>query len=313
MTRYIVQRLLQSILVMLLVSILVFTLLHLLPGGLVRAQLGPKASPHAVAQLAAQEGLNRPLPVQYGIWLWQALHGNLGFSYKLNSPVSTLLAEYFPRDLLMVGIALFLAIALSIPLGLIQGIRRNRDIDYGLSFLLLALYSMPSFLLGVIGIILFNIEFNLLPPTAIHFGVNFGDSVSALVLPTGTLMLGNVAYFSRYMRSAVIDNLLEDYVRTARSKGAGWGRVLSRHVLRNSMLPTVSLIGISFPYVISGSLIVEALFDFPGTGLLFWNGAQDRDYPVLLGVILLISTAVVVGNLVADLLYMVLDPRIRYA
>jgi peptide/nickel transport system permease protein len=312
MTRYLVVRLFQALIVLLLVSVLVFTLLHLLPGGLVRAQLGPKATPHEVQQLAIQEGLNKPLVVQYGIWLWQALHGNLGFSYKLNSPVSTLLAEFFPRDLLMVGIALFLAIAVSIPLGLLQGIRRNKDVDYAFSFLLLAFYSMPSFLLGVIGIIIFNIEFNLLPPTAIHFGSSLSADVAALVLPVGTLALGNVAYFGRYMRSSVIDNLLEDYVRTARAKGAGWNAVLLRHVLRNSLLPIVSLIGISFPYVISGSLIVEALFDFPGTGLLFWNAAQDRDYPVLLGVILLVSAAVVVGSLVADILYMVLDPRIRY-
>jgi peptide/nickel transport system permease protein len=311
-TRYLMRRLGQAILVLLLVSVLVFSLLHLLPGGLVRAQLGPKASPHEVAQLAIQEGLNKPIFVQYAIWLGNALHGNLGYSYKLNSPVATLLGEYFPRDLLLVGIALFLAIAISIPLGLLQGMRRNRDIDYGLSFLLLALYSMPSFLLGVVGIILFNIEFNVFPPTAIHFGTSFGADASALVLPVGTLMLGNVAYYSRYMRSAVIDNLLEDYVRTAKAKGSSWRRILSRHVLRNSLLPTVSLVGISFPYVISGSLIVEALFDYPGMGLLFWNASQDRDYPVLLGVILLISAAVVVGNLVADILYMVLDPRIRY-
>ncbi|MGH7691516.1 MAG: ABC transporter permease [Candidatus Dormibacteria bacterium] len=312
MTRYLIRRLFQALLVLLLVSILVFTLLHVLPGGLIRAQLGPRASPHEVRVLATQEGLNKPVVVQYLLWLWQALHGNLGFSYKLNSSVSSLLAEYFPRDLLLVGVALFLAIAVSVPLGLLQGARRNKDVDYGLSVALLALYSMPNFLLGAIGIILFNIEFNLLPPTAIKFGTGLGVDISVLVLPVATLMLGNIAYYSRYMRSAVIDNLLEDYVRTARAKGASPARVLLRHTLRNSLLPTVSLIGISFPYVISGSLIVEALFDFPGTGLLFWNAAQDRDYPVLLGVILLISAAVVVGNLLADLLYMVLDPRIRY-
>ncbi|MGH7610912.1 MAG: ABC transporter permease [Candidatus Dormibacteria bacterium] len=312
MTRYLIHRLFQAAIVLVLVSILVFGLLHLLPGGLVRAQLGPRASPHEVAQLARQEGLDKPLVVQYGLWLWQAVQGNLGFSYKQNSSVTSLLAEFFPRDLLLVGISTFLALAISIPLGLLQAARRNRDVDYGLSVVLLAFYSMPYFLLGVIGIILFNIEFNLLPPTAIRFGTGLGPDIAALVLPVLTLMLGSVAYYSRYMRSSVIDNLLEDYVRTARSKGASRNRVLLRHALRNSLLPMVSLVGISFPFVISGSLIVEALFDFPGTGLLFWNAAQERDYPVLLGVILLLSFAVVIGNLIADLLYMVLDPRIRY-
>lgn len=314
MTTYLARRLGQAVvvLVLVLVSVIVFGLLHALPGGLVRAQLGPKASPYAVHQLEIQEGLTKPLPVQYFLWAWQALHGNLGFSYKLNTPVSTLLAEYFPRDLLLTGVALFLAIALSIPLGLLQAARRNKSADYVLSWVLLALYSMPSFLLGVIGIIVLNIELPLLPSTAQQFGRGLGTDVDVLVLPVLALTLGNIAYYSRYIRSAVIDNLLEDYVRTARAKGAPWSRVLVRHVLRNSLLPVVSLIGISFPYIVSGSLIVEALFDFPGMGLLFWDAEQSRDYPVLLGVVLLVSVAVVVGNLLADVAYAALDPRIRY-
>jgi len=313
MTAYLVRRLGQALVVLVFVSIVVFGLLHSLPGGLVRAQLGPKATPFAVHQLALQEGLTKPVIVQYLIWAWHALQGNLGFSYHLNRSVATLLAEYFPRDLLLVGTAMFFAVALSIPLGLLQGYRRNRDVDYALSGLMLTFYSMPSFLLGVIGIIVFNIRFDVFPSTAQNFGASLGTDVSVLVLPVGTLTLANVAYFSRYVRSSVIDNLVEDYVRTARAKGAGRSRVLVRHVLRNSMLSTVTMVGISFPYVVSGSLIIEALFDFPGMGLLFWQAAQTRDYPVLLGVVLLVSVTVVIGNLLADILLMVLDPRIRYA
>ncbi|MHB1597855.1 MAG: ABC transporter permease [Acidimicrobiales bacterium] len=312
MTAYLARRLGQAVVVLLLVSLIVFGLLHALPGGLVRAQLGPKASPYAVHQLAVQEGLTKPLPVQYLVWLGHALQGNLGFSYKLNTPVSTLLGEYFPRDLLLTGAAIAFAIAVSVPLGALQAYRRNKGVDYAFSGVLLALYSMPSFLLGVIAIIVLNIELPLLPSTAQQFGQGFGTDVKVLVLPVLTLMLGNIAYYSRYVRSSVIDNLLEDYVRTARAKGAPWSRVLVRHVLRNSLLPVVSLIGISFPYVVSGSLIVEALFDYPGMGLLFWDAEQSRDYPVLLGVVLLVSVAVVVGNLLADLAYAALDPRIRY-
>lgn len=313
MIAYLARRIGQAVVVLLLVSLIVFGLLHALPGGLVRAQLGPKASPYAVHQFALQEGLLRPLPVQYAVWLGHALQGNLGFSYKLNTPVSTLLGEYFPRDLLLTGAAIALAIAVSVPLGVMQAYRRNKGTDYALSGALLALYSMPSFLLGVITIIVLNIELPLLPSTAQQFGQGFATDVKVLVLPVLTLMLGNIAYYSRYIRSSVIDNLLEDYVRTARAKGAPWSRVLVRHVLRNSLLPVVSLIGISFPYVVSGSLIVEALFDYPGMGLLFWDAEQTRDYPVLLGVVLLVSVAVVVGNLLADLAYAALDPRIRYA
>ncbi len=312
MASYLLRRLGQAIVVLLFVSLIVFGLLHALPGGLVRAQLGPKASPFAVHQLSVAEGLTKPLPVQYLVWLGHALEGNLGFSYKQNTPVSTLLAEYFPRDLLLTGTAIFLAVMLSIPLGVLQGVRRNKAADYSLSWLLLAVYSMPSFLLGVIGIILLSITVPLLPSTAQNFGQGLATDFRVLVLPVATLTLGNIAYYSRYVRASVIDNLLEDYVRTARAKGAGPPRVLIRHVLRNSLLPVVSLIGISLPYVVSGSLIVEALFDFPGMGLLFWDAQQARDYPVLLGIVLLVSASVVVGSLVADLAYAALDPRIRY-
>jgi len=312
MTGYVLRRLGQAVVVMVIVSIVVFGILHALPGGLVRAQLGPRATAYSVHQLTVQEGLDKPLVVQYGIWAWHALQGRLGFSYKLNTPVSTLLGEYFPRDLLLTGAAIALAIAVSVPLGALQAYRRNKGVDYAFSGVLLALYSMPSFLLGVIAIIVLNIELPLLPSTAQQFGQGFGTDAKVLVLPVLTLMLGNIAYYSRYVRSSVIDNLLEDYVRTARAKGAPWSRVLVRHVLRNSLLPVVSLIGISFPYVVSGSLIVEALFDYPGMGLLFWDSEQSRDYPVLLGVVLLVSVAVVVGNLLADLAYAALDPRIRY-
>lgn len=312
MTAYLARRVGQALVVLFLVTLIVFGLLHALPGGLVRAQLGPKASPYEVHQLSIQEGLTKPLPLQYLVWLGDAVRGNLGFSYKLNTPVSTLLAEYFPRDLLLTGVAIALAIAVSIPLGVLQGFRRNKGVDYAFSGALLALYSMPSFLLGVIAIVVLNIQLGLLPSTAQQYGQGFGTDVRVLVLPVLTLMLGNVAYYSRYVRSSVIDNLLEDYVRTARAKGAGWTRVLVGHVLRNSLMPVISLVGISFPYVVSGSLIVEALFDYPGMGLLFWDAEQSRDYPVLLGVVLLVSVAVVVGSLLADLAYALLDPRIRY-
>jgi len=309
---FMVRRVGQAVVVLLFVSLIVFGLLHALPGGLVRAQLGPRATAFAVHQFTVREGLTKPIPVQYALWLGNVLHGNLGFSYKLNSPVSTLIAEYFPRDLLLAGTAIFLAIAISIPLGILQGARHNKSADYGISWALLGVYSMPSFLLGVILIIIMNIELPLLPSTALKFGQSFGTDVRVMILPILTLTLGNIAYYSRYVRSSVVDNLLEDYVRTARAKGAGERRILTRHVLRNSLLPVVSLIGMSLPYVVSGSLIVEALFDYPGMGLLFWDAEQTRDYPVLLGVVLILSAAVVVGNLLADLAYAALDPRIHY-
>lgn len=302
----------QALIVLVLVTVIVFGLLHALPGGLVRSQLGPKASHFAVHQLTVQEGLTKPVPVQYGIWFWQLLHGNLGYSFSKNTPVASLLALYFPRDLLLAGTSLVATIILSIPLGLLQGARRNRPLDYGISSSLLTVYSMPTFLLGAILILVFGIMLGILPPNATAFGQGIGTDVRVLVLPIATLAIGNIAYFSRYVRSSVIDNLSEDYVRTARAKGVPAHRILARHVLRNSLLPFVSVVGISLPTIVSGALIVEVLFSYPGMGLLFWTSEQHRTYPMLLGIVLLLTAAVVIGNLLADIVYAALDPRIRY-
>lgn len=302
----------QTIVVMLIVSLLVFLLLHALPGGLIRSQLGLRATPLAVHQLTVQEGLNKPLPVQFGIWLWRALQGNFGYSYKLNQSVGSLMGEYVPRTMLLVGSSLLLSVIIAVPLGILQASRRNKPDDHVASAVMLTFYAAPVFLLGVALIIVFNLWLRVLPSTASDYGTSFVVDLRDLALPVLTLCLGNVSYFSRYMRSQAIDNLLEDYVRTARAKGASHRRVLTRHVLRNSLSSTVTMVGLSLPVVISGALVIEELFNYPGVGLLFYNASQDRDFPVLLGVVLLVTAATVVGNLVADIAYAALDPRIRY-
>ena len=311
MSGYYLRRLVQAAVVMFIVSVIVFGLLHSLPGGLVRAQLGPKATTYAVHQITLQEGLNKPLPVQFGLWLWHALHGNLGFSYKLNQSVASLLGEFVPRTLLLVGSSMFLALAIAVPMGLIQGLRRDHLDDQAMTAVMLVFYTTPSFLLGSMLIVLLSIWTNVAPSTASDFGTGLGADVRGLMLPVLTLCLGNVSYFSRYMRSATIDSLLGDYVRTAKAKGVSTRRLLAHHVLRNAFSSTITLLGLSLPYVLSGSLIIEALFNFPGVGLLFWNAAQDRDFPVLLGVVLVVTLSTGIGNLLADIGYAWLDPRVR--
>jgi peptide/nickel transport system permease protein len=311
-TAYLIRRCAQAVLVMLIVSVIVFILLHALPGGLVRAQLGPRASAYSVLQLERAEGLLKPLPVQFGIWLLHLVEGNFGFSYKLNQPVGELLVHYLPRTLLLVGISSVLTVAIGVPMGLWQGYRRNRPDDHVLSASMLILYAMPDFLLGVILIILLSLDLPVLPSTASAFGTSLPTDVLVLVLPIATLTLGNVSYYSRYMRSSVIDNLLEDHVRTARAIGNSPHGVLMKHVLRNSLSSTITNLGLTLPYVFSGALIVEELFNFPGIGLLFWNASQDRDYPVLLGVVLVVTASTVVGSLLADIGYAIMDPRVRY-
>lgn len=312
MLGYIVRRCGQAVVVVLLVTVITFVLLHALPGGLVRAQLGAKASPFAVHQLTKQEGLTKPLVVQYWVWLSNLAQGNLGFAYQRETPVSTLIGENISRTLILAGSALLLAVLFAVPLGLLQGARRNRPLDYGLSGFLLTAYSTPYQFLGVILILIFAVHLTLLPSTATNFGHGFGTDVKVLALPVLTLFLGNIAYFSRYVRSSVIDNLGEDYVRTARAKGVSRTRILVRHVLRNSLLPFVSAVGLSIPTLVSSTLVVEVLFSYPGLGTLFWEAQQSRTYTLLLGILIVVTLLVVVGNLLADLAYAALDPRIRY-
>ncbi len=312
MTAYLVRRTGHALIVLLGVSIIVFVLLHLLPGGPARASLGLRANPASIAAFNKLYGLNEPLPVQYVVWLGQLLQGNLGFSYKLNQGVDSLLAENIPRTLVLAGSATILAIIVAIPLGVYQAARRNSPEDYVLTSLSFIFYSMPSFFLGLVLIIVLSDVLPLFPSTGPTATAPLLSQLANLVLPVLTLTLITVALFSRYMRSSMLDNLAEDYVRTAAAKGAGRLRILFRHVLPNALLPIITLVGLSLPGVLGGALIVESLFNYPGMGLLFWNAAQTEDFPVMLGTSLVIGVGVVAGSLLADILYGIADPRVRY-
>ncbi len=313
MTGYLIRRVIQAAVVVVGVTIIVFILLHLLPGGPARAVLGQRATRVAIAAFNKEYGLNKPLPVQYATWMSQLARGNLGFSFKLNQSVDSLLSENMPRTAVLVGISTLLAILIGVSLGIWQSIRRNRVDDYVLTGWAFLFYAMPTFFLGLILIIVFSATLQWLPPTGPDGTVPLWDQMANLVLPVATLTLVYVAFFSRYMRSSMLENMVQDYVRTARSKGAGSLRVLFRHVLRNALIPIVTLLGLSLPGIISGALVTEALFNYPGMGLLFWNAAQQQDYPILLGVTLITGVATVLGSLCADILYAAVDPRIRYA
>jgi peptide/nickel transport system permease protein len=246
------------------------------------------------------------------VWISQVLRGNLGFSYKLNQSVVSLLAENIPRTLVLTGSATVIAIGIAVPLGLLQAARRNKPADYVLTGFAFIFYSMPSFFLGLVLIIVFSDVLPILPSTGPMATAPLASQILNLVLPVATLTLVTVALFSRYMRSASLDNLAEDYVRTAKAKGASILRVLFRHVLPNSLLPVITLVGLSLPGILGGALIVESLFNYPGMGLLFWNAAQTEDFPVMLGTTLVVGLGVVLGSLLADILYGVTDPRVRY-
>ena len=311
MTAFLIRRVLHALIVLFGVSLIVFLLLHLLPGGPARASLGLRANPASVRAFNAQYGLDQPLPVQYLVWISQVLRGNLGFSYKLNQSVDSLLAESIPRTLVLTGTATIIAIGVALPMGVIQAVRRNSAADYVLTGFAFIFYSMPSFFLGLALIIVFSDVIPILPPTGPTATAPLVSQIPNLVLPVATLALITVALFSRYMRSASLDNLAEDYLRTARAKGASSRRVLFRHLLPNALMPIITLVGLSLPGILSGALIIESLFNYPGMGLLFWNAAQTEDFPVMLGTSLVVGLGVVGGSLLADILYGVADPRVR--
>ncbi len=313
MTRYLIRRCAQAVLVLLLVTIVVFGLSKLLPGGPARAILGVHATPTNIAAFNRANGLDGPAPAQYWHWLTGVLSGNLGFSYVLNQPVSSLLAQRLPKTALLAGVSVLLAVLVAVPVGLYQAVRRNRVDDYALTTVTFTLYSTPAFWLALLLIDAFSVRIHLFPAEAPQgsFSAILSDP-SAMVLPVLTIALVTIAAFSRYIRSSVLDELAQDYVRMARSKGAGRPHILLAHVLRNSVSPVVTLLGLSLPFILSGTLISEQVFNYPGVGLLFFNAAVSQDYPVELGVVLLVGVATVAGSLLADIAYAMLDPRVRY-
>lgn len=313
MTGYLVRRCALSVLVILGVTVVVFILVHLLPGGPARAILGERASKQALEDFDRAYGLTKPLPAQYVIWLSHLIHGNLGYSYKLSQSVDALLVENLPRTAVLVGTSTLLAVILGVGLGVWQAVRRSHLDDYILTGWSFIFYAMPNFFLGLILIIIFSVALQWLPPLGPNGTAPLFDQLRNLVLPIATLTLPYLAFFSRYARSSVLENLVQDYVRTAKSKGVGGPRTVLRHVLPNALIPIITLVGLSLPWIISGALVTEALFNYPGMGLLFWNATQNQDYPVMVGVTLVAGTVTALGSLAADIIYAVVDPRIRYA
>src|SRR5215471_6266082 len=313
---FLIRRVLQSVIVVLIVTLITFALLRSIPGNPAIAVMGPTAyrNPAAIAQFNKQYGFDLPWYRQYLLWLGHLLRGDLGFSWRLNQSVASLLASRISKTIILVGISTILALVLAIPIGIIQAVRRNKLTDHAFNAFSTIFYATPAFLIGIILILVFAIKFPILPPEGPQ-GEGFGavlTNFNAMILPITSLALLTIALFSRYMRSSVLDNLTEDYVRTARAKGASERRVLIKHVLRNSLIPIATLIGLSIPGILAGALITEAVFNYPGMGYLFYQSAQSQDYPVLLGFTVVVAVATVVGSLLADIAYAVLDPRVRY-
>jgi peptide/nickel transport system permease protein len=310
---YLTRRLLQAVVVIFIVTVAIFCLLHALPGGPARGILGPQATAQQIAEFNHQQSLDKSLPVQYFAYFGRLLHGDLGTSYTLNEPVSQLIVQRLPKTLVLTVMSAVVGLLLAVPLGMWQAVRRNKPVDYVITTLSFVAYSTPVYFLGLILVLVFS---HILPwfpaqaPQGDSLAQVFADP-AGLVLPVVAGAASVVAVFSRYMRAATLENLSEDYVRTARAGGSRQRAILRRHVFRNSLTPVVAMLGYYVPVLFGGALVVEQLFNFPGMGLLFWTAAQSSDYPVLLGCVLVISIATVIGTLIADVVQRIIDPRVK--
>jgi peptide/nickel transport system permease protein len=314
-TRFLAKRFGQAIAVIVLVTVIVFLLLHSVPGGPARGILGPQATAAAIAAFNHEHGFDQSLLQQYWTYVSGLLRGDLGESYTLNQSVASLIGQRLPKTLVLTGLSTLFALIIAIPLGVWQGRRRKGLASYSVTTLLFIGYATPVFFLALILVIVFTDKFPILPaqaPQAQTLAGLFADS-RGLILPVLAGALVTIAVFSRYMRSAVLDNLAEDYVRTARAKGGSERRVVWLHIMRNSLTPIIAMLGYQLPVLFSGALVTESVFNYPGMGLLFWNAAQTSDFPILLGAVLVIAVATVVGSLIADILQAFIDPRVRGA
>ena len=309
MLRYVIRRLLQGIVVVFLISIATFGILHLTPGDPVYILIGEtgrtQLTPQQIQQIRHYWGLDRPLYVQYFTWIGHMAHGSFGESViQIGTPVNTIIWRAAPVTFKLNAFALLIAIAISIPAGIVAGIKQYSIFDYCSNVGATLGVSLPSFWIALMAIILFALKLGWLPP----FGVS---SWKGYILPVLVLSIEQMAIITRLMRSTTIETLGQDFVRTARAKGLAEAAVLSRHVVRNSLLPVVTVIGYRLAFLLSGTIIVETVFAVPGIGQLFVNSVYHLDYQVVQAIVLILSVLVVLANLATDLIYAYVDPRIR--
>ncbi len=315
MIAYITRRVLIAIVITFFVTLVAYLMLHIIAPSPAYVVLGAKANAVTIAAWNKAHGFDSPVIVQFLNYVkGLVFHFNWGYSYKLDQSVVSLFKENFGRSAYLTVAALILSLLIAIPLGIFQAIRRNSALDYTLTTWNFVLYSMPSFLLGLVLIQLFALDLNLFPANVSNNITTWFQAlthVRQMALPIITLTAVNIASFSRYMRSSALDALAQDYIRLARAKGLSERAVLLRHLTRNAILPMITLIGLSVPALVAGNLLVEYLFNIQGLGLLFYTALGNSDYQILLAYTLLGAFLTVIGNLLADIAMTFADPRIR--
>ena len=316
MSRYLIRRLLQAIPTLWAVSIIMFGIIHLAPGGpMAMYAADPNVDQAALDRIEERLGLSDPLPIQYAKWLKGMLTGDWGLSYKFGRKVSAILGERIWPSIQLVAMSLILSLAFSIPFGILSALYRNRFVQYISNSIAMMGVSVPTFWLGLVILLLFSVRIRIIPSGGMMTigveGVDLWDRLYHLVPPAAVLATLHIAGWSRYVRSSMLEVIGQDYIRTARSKGLTELRVIYRHALKNALLPLVTLVGLQGGRLIGGAMITEVVFAWPGMGRLLAESLSGRDYPVLMASFMLMSVLVVFGNLMADLSYGVIDPRIR--
>jgi peptide/nickel transport system permease protein len=313
-TTYLVRRLLLMVPVAFLVSVVVFSLIHLIPGDPVRLMLGEEQNPQAEAALRHQLGLDQPLPLQYVHWIGSALQGDLGRSVRTGQPVVQAIGDRLPATLELGAMALLWSIAVSIPLGTLAALRRGRLLDWLASGFTVAGVSVPHFVTGLLLIFIVSVSWRLLPAGGfVPLGNDPPANLQRLLLPALALGTTSAAINMRFTRSSMIEVLRQDYIRTARAKGADWLRVVRAHALKNALIPVVTVIGIQVGDIIQGALVTETIFSWPGVGKLAIDSIYGRDYTIVQGIVLMAAVVYMVVNLLVDVAYAWLDPRITYS
>ena len=319
MGAFLLRRAVQSIVLILIVLTITFFLLHLAPGDPMSRYYHPDISPETVELIKERLGLDRPLIEQYFRWMGSFIRGDFGVSLQYNRPVRGLLAEAIPNTLRLTVTALLLYFAVGIFLGIVSAVKRYSVFDSVNTVAALFIYSIPSFWLALMLILLFSLNLGILPSSHMQSidadGLTgwalFADRIRHLILPAFVLGVASAAAMARYMRGSMLDVLREDYIRTARAKGLSEGRVMFKHAFKNAALPVVTIIGLSLPFLLGGAVVVEKIFSWPGMGRLMVDAIYARDYPVVLAVNFVVAVMVIIGNLLADIGYAALDPRIN--
>ena len=314
MWKYVLKKLLLAIPVLLGITIIDYAIMSR-AGSPLSMMVGPRISEGAIAARAAQWGLNQPVYVQYWNWLVEVLHGNLGYSYKTYLPVTEMIGSHIGPTLLLMGVSMLLGLIIAVPAGIYSAVHRYQKRDYAVVSSSFLFSSIPSFFFSLLLIYVFNVQLGWLPSSDMYtpqVGGGFWDLARHMIMPSLVLAVGVAGGNIRYIRSAVLEILEMDYLRTARAKGLGRRIVIRKHALRNAMLPIVTVIGMQIPTLFGGAVIVEQLFSWPGLGMITMSAVTQHDYPVIMGVCLLSAVVVLLSNLLTDILYALVDPTIQY-